>query len=231
MFYKIIYNTKIIDVVEKPKFFRIVNNKPIACSKFIADGILGSDKQKYILQSSKGFAGKLNKYVKLETISHEEFLELRNLLTLNKEICSDKELLNNVRKEIINKMSALCKDKITQGINIVLSDGLYHNFRLTIEDQLNLANIQQMLPYSGNSIVYHETGCICKRYSRADMTAILTEVAKHKSYHTTYFNLLKHCINNMNNIDDIKDITYGVNLMSLNVPNHIKSMVQEIMNG
>ena len=231
MFYKIIYNTKIIDVVEKPKFFRIVNNKPIACSKFVADGIIGSDKQKYILQSSKGFAGKLNKHIRLESISQEEFIELKRLLTYTKGICSDKELIKNARKERIDKMSACCKDKITQGINVILSDGLYHHFKLTIEDQINLANIQQMLPYSGNSIIYHETGCVCKKYSRSDMTTILTEVTKHKSYHTTYFNLLKHCINNMNNLDDISNITYGVNLMSLNVPIHVKSMVQEILNG
>ena len=120
---------------------------------------------------------------------------------------------------------------IVAGTYILLSDNLYHHFKLTLEDQLNLSSIETDLKFGAKYAIYHSTDSVCEIYSSADMMKIIQGTNKHKRYHTTYFNLLKYCINNMTNIDEISAIEYGVELSSLNIPTNIKARVQEILNG
>ena len=111
-----------------------------------------------------------------------------------------------------------------------MNDGTYQTFRLTIEDQLNLLGIEREILNGEQSFLYHSTNNVCEFYSQEEMLRLINESYKHKTYHTTYFNLLKYCINNMSNIDAISQIEYGIDLFSLDIPEEIKVMIGEKLN-
>lgn len=231
--YKIIHNGTIIDAIENPTFFKVVSSakRIIVTDKSNADGIIGTNKVKYILQGHRAPEGSSYKIVKIESIADEDYVECKELLKKGSSITQDVTLLTKVREEKISELSERCNNTIVRGVNIILSDGLYHHFKLTLEDQLNLSEIQANIDNYGKYILYHETGKICKKYSRKDMKTILKETAAFKMKHTTYFNLMKYCINNMRNTEEIRAISYGDNLLSLNVSSRVKLMIQEILNG
>ena len=119
------------------------------------------------------------------------------------------------------------KTAIEAGTRVVLSDNKEYNFRMTVEDQLNLAEIEAALNNGAEKILYHETDNICSWFSAQDMRTIIFKLRVHKNYHTTFFNLLKYCIINMYSIDEIRSLSYGVELLTLNVSDDILNIVKE----
>lgn len=228
--YKIIHNGKVIDVVKELRYVRYLSQfkKMIPTTSVSAEAICGSDNRTfYALQGVKIPAEKKHwKVVSFIEIPETEYTELLTQLNKNVTVYASKKELNSVREIKISKLSKQCNEMITAGINVLLNDGFYHNFRLTIEDQINLADIQREIDAGATQICYHATNDVCKLYTVEEMLQIIQCANKHKRHHTTYFNLLKHCINNMNNINEIEDIEYGVNLYSLDVSEDIKSQIR-----
>lgn len=232
--YKVIYNSTIIDVIEKPRWVKFLYNinKVTPTDRTSANGILSSDNNTiYILQGNICPEGKSFKTVSLKQIDQSTYYELKNKLHKNENICADTHILTTVRNEKIKSLNEVCNKTITNGVNVLLSDGMYHHFKLTIEDQINLANIQHTMLTTNSNIIYHETGKVCQIYSREDMSKILRDVNNFKNHHTTYFNLLKYCINNMTDVDNINNIKYGDDLLSLNIPSKVRSIVKELQHG
>lgn len=114
-----------------------------------------------------------------------------------------------VKERKIAEMSAACSSVITDGFDVVLSDGLSHHFSLTTQDQLNLITLNSMVVSGETNIPYHADGELCKFYSPEDIMTISTEATAFKTYHVSYFNSLKSYISSLDEISSISDITYG----------------------
>ena len=174
----------------------------------------------------------LNTYtiVEIIEIGEEEYNTLKNAIESGEEVevtppqeevtipaepeisPADKVTIEYVRSAKINAMSVECNKAVTNGFDVILADGLVHHFDLTIEDQLNLISLKEMISAGATEVPYHEKGCLCKMYSIEDITIVMDKASAHKTYHLTYFNSLKNYIMNINEISEVDSVQYGMNI-------------------
>ena len=210
--YKVIYNDLIIDVLKKPKYVRYLarSQRSIITDYSSAQGVLSSNnKEIYSLAEKEIPEGKTWKRVTLQKISEWEYTSLKKSLSLGERIIGNENILLITRSDKISELSADCNKKIINGIDILLSDGKYHYFGLTLEDQVNLMILENEILNGKKSILYHESGKELEYFSAEDIMTLITESKKHKNYHTVYFNMLRESINKMDDISEIKKIKYG----------------------
>lgn len=209
--YKIIYNDNVIDVVKELKYLRYLekSNHYVTTDSSSANCIQGSNDTVYWLQGTRFPVAIEHKVVIVKKIDKQEYDKLQKLLNENKIVYGDNAELIQIKNDKIQELKEQCAEVIKKGISIKLLDGKFHQFELTIEDQLNLNILKTRLEQAAKFIIYHEKGCTCKLYDSEDITTIIYEANKHIEYNTTYFNFMRYCINNMNDIDDIKNIHYG----------------------
>ena len=206
MFFKLLDNqNNLILVTDKALFFRYAKTakKLISCKSDIAEVVVVNNTY-YNLQGRS--APEESSYIICE-ISEEKYNELYSKMQDIPNVISP--YLRKIREDKIQELCSECMEKITSGCDICLSDRIKH-FKFTEEDQLNINRIMTNIQlYNLSKVLYHATGDKIEYYSRADFTKIYTEMNKHITYHTTYFNLLKNCIYNMYIPKDILAITYG----------------------
>lgn len=224
--YSIIYQNMIIDVVQNPTFVRVLPSGHVAFTdKASANGIIGSDRK--TIYGFEQINRKNIKIVTINEISENEFNRLTSLLNSGKKISADSTALLTAIDKVICRLSEDCNNKIVEGFAIKLSDGKKHSFRLTVEDQLNLINLENQLNDSSNkAFVYHETGEPCKVFSRADMSKIIKAFRQHVLYHTTYFNVAKQYVKSLAYIEAVNTFTYGVNVINATKDALIKQILK-----
>ena len=134
--------------------------------------------------------------------------------------------LDDIKEAKIEEMSAKCNEVITNGFNVVLSDGENYHFSLTVQDQLNLITLSSIAASSDeDNIPYHADGGLCKYYSAKDIVTIVNSATAYKTYHVTYFNSLKSYISSLNDINSVLAITYGIE-----IPNEYQSDILKELN-
>ncbi len=123
----------------------------------------------------------------------------------NDELTIESTLEEEKQRKIIEMMS-YSQTTITNGID-------YNNkhYRLNTTDQINLTTLGA-LAAQGQSVPYHADGEICSIYTAEEMNGLIAAASKFIIYHTTYFNLLKHQILNLDAIEEVKAVYYGVEL-------------------
>ena len=217
--YKIIHNKIVIDVVKHPIFLKFLQNGHITITdKTSADGIAGSDNTVY------SFINNSYKKVSIKKIDKKEFKRLQNLLNSDQEIYADSTELAKAKVEKIKILSEICKDRITTGFSIELSNGQY-DFKLTTEDQINLMSIENLLASGEKFFIYHATNEPCRIYPKEDMQKIIKAYRAHILYHTTYFNIAKQYINSLTNIEQINRFVYGDNIEDFVLEPVLKSII------
>lgn len=228
--FKVIHNNVVVDIIKNPTYVRYLtkSEKFVNTDKTSANGVRSSDKNTvYILKGNSCPSGKNLLVVDLLRITEAEYKHLEYLMTSQNNIEVDSTILKHERQLKLAEMSDACNKMIVDGIHILLSDGNYHDFRLTVEDQLNLSSFQNQIQAGTKKILYHETGKLVRWFSCEDMQRIIESADRHKLKHTTYYNLLKHCIHNMYNKDDIASVYYGIPLETLPVPKDVQLNVKE----
>ena len=105
-------------------------------------------------------------------------------------------------------MMACCQNIISTGI-----DYNEEHYRLNTTDQINLTSLGA-LAQQGKSVPYHADGQICRIYSSEEMLGLIQAATQFIIYHTTYFNLLKHIILDLTDVDEVKNVEYGMELSS-----------------
>lgn len=207
--YKIIVNDKVVDLVRNPRFVRFLpSGHSTLTDASSAHGFVGSDRTIYSFTPGKKYA-----VASLEKLSSEaEFNRLQNLLNSNQEPSADDSALASAKREAISRLSGVCKNKITTGFSITLSDGNLYSFKLTTEDQLNLMAIEGQLNAGAETFLYHATNQPCRFFSREDMTKIISTFKRYTLYHTTYFNVAKQYINSLVSIEKVQMFTYGTDV-------------------
>jgi hypothetical protein len=210
--YKIIKDNKVIDVIQHPTFVRFLSSGCIAFTdKTSAHGVIGSDDK--TIYSFKQFTGKKYPIVSIVEIkSEQEFSRLQSLLNSDKKVSADESALVRAKQDTLKYLSAICKNTITAGFSVTLSDGKKHSFRLTIEDQLNLMNLENQFNTGAKTFVYHATDMPCRVFTREDMSIILGAFRRYTQYHTTYFNVAKQYINSLTDIEVVESFTYGTDV-------------------
>jgi hypothetical protein len=212
--YKIVQNDRVVDVVRIPRFVSFLTSGHIAITgKTSAQGIVGSDNRTiYSFKPvSRGDVGACT----IKEITPEEFSRLQNLLNSGQEISADESALATAKREAIKRLSNICKNRITSGFSVILSDGETYNFKLTTEDQLNLMSIEGQLNAGAETFIYHATNQPCRFFSREDMIKIINTFKRHTLYHTTYFNTAKQYINSLVSIEKVNMFTYGTDVSDI----------------
>ena len=210
--YKFISSGIVVDVVKDIRYLRYLKK---------SKHVVGSDKSSAnCVQASNGIdvygiQGKsIPEYLNYQSViirqvDEIEYNQLKQLLESKTKILADSTSLHEARTKKIQSLESDCKRTIIDGIVVKLSDGDYHQFELTVEDQLNLSMIQSKLNCGATGCIYHEKGKVCRYYEADDLLIIIQSANKHIEYNTTYFNLMKNCIYNMYNVEEIEDIRYG----------------------
>lgn len=128
--------------------------------------------------------------------------------------------LTQCKSRKITEMCAVCQTTITNGID-------YNNehYRLNATDQINLTSLYT-LAQAGQSVPYHADGSVCRIYKPDELIGLVQSGIKWVTYHTTYFNLLKHQIESMETVEEISNVTYGMTLKD-----EYQAIINAITNG
>lgn len=224
--YSIIFEGKIIDVVQKPTFIKVLPSGHIAFTdKSSANGIKGSDNK--TLYTFEATCRKGLKVVTINEISENEFNRLKGLLNSDQVITADKDSLDTAVDNAISSLSETCNARITEGFSLRLSDNKKHHFRLTAEDQLNLLNLENQFNTGIQAFVYHATGELCQVFTREDFQKIIKAYRKHVLYHTTYFNVAKQYLKSLTDISKVVNFSYGISLAWTIKDPTIRKILQE----
>ena len=229
--FKVIYDNKVVDLLEKVIYLRFIPsmNKVLPTDGTSAHGFYSSD-YKTIYQLEGKDCPLIDRDVvpaKLVKITEQEFNELKKLLEEQEIVSNNKvELARSIASKI-SELSEKCQKEIISGITIRLSDGKMHKFELTIEDQLNLASLQTELNNGAKKLLYHEKGELLRYFESSDMSRIIRAATKHKNYHSTYFNILKHYVQSCVSVDAVNSVEYGVKLSDLKLPPKLYKLAKE----
>lgn len=232
--FKVLSGNLTVDVLQKIKWIRFLRkfDDVIVTDKTSADGFYGSDnKTIYRLEGKYCPPLKTYKVGTLVAITEEEYRDLSRQLTAATSSGLDLDRLNIIRDSKISQLSSVCKQKISSGIKIKLSDQKYHSFSLTIEDQQNISNLYTEVLQGAKTGLYHEDGKLCQFYTDSDIKVLFREAQRHIKYHTTYFNLLKNRILEMTSTAKIQEIYYGINLSEVGVNTKLLEKFEEVLNG
>jgi hypothetical protein len=128
-----------------------------------------------------------------------------NILESDEELSEEDALLEEKNKKI-TEMCAICQTTITNGIDV--ND---EHYRLNTTDQINLTSLYS-LAQLGQSVPYHADGKVCKIFTPEEMITLVQTATAWITYHTTYYNLLKNQINEMETVEEVNNVYYGMTL-------------------
>lgn len=227
--YKIMSNNNVVDVLKNIHYFRILDSGHIAYTdQTSSEGFMGSDG--ITLYSFDSDTLELHPnvqqgyLVKIEESEYDALIERLRSDTQSK----TQDKLTTAKDTKIAEMSLRCNEAIVNGVAVVLQDGEEHHFRMTVEDQLNLLFADRAVTRGETYIMYHETASTCRLFSAKDMKHIIDTTNKHRQYHTTYFNLLKYCINRMTTAEDVAKVFYGIDLQQFEIPAEVLSLLSGV---
>lgn len=117
-----------------------------------------------------------------------------------------------VKEAIIKRMSDACNTAITNGVDVVLSDGVKYHFSLKLEDQLNLMSLQSLIFSGSLAVPYHADGEECRYFTVSDFQAVANAATQWKIYQESYFNNLRLYIQSLTTIPEIMAVEYGMDI-------------------
>ena len=179
----------------------------------------------------------LIKSIKVRTERGENVAEIfktyKNLTDEEKtEILAECEIeydptLEETKNRKISDFSSICKQNIENGVTISIDDQDEH-FTYGIEsgDQGNIDDIFNLAVTTGLSQPYHSSNGNCKLYTVEQITELYIAVKYLKAKETTYFNQIKQYINDTDDKETIKSITYGQKLTGKYLENYNNMMAQ-----
>lgn len=137
------------------------------------------------------------------TLIYERIAWRDKINCIQENLLTEEPSLEQEKERKIMEMMACCQSIISNGI-----DYNDEHYRLNTTDQINLSTLS-VLAQQGKSVPYHADGQVCRIYESAEILGLISKATQFIIYNTTYFNLLKHTILNLESIEEIKSITYG----------------------
>lgn len=130
----------------------------------------------------------------------------------------------------ISQISAAGSEDIYAGDFVELSDRTTKHFKYGQHDQANLESYLALILASDDRehlyVAYHSDGEVCRQYSYIDIVLIYFTLSMKKLRVFTYVNMLRDWVRTMNNIEQVRNIQYGVEL-----PLEYQAQMNEIMQG
>lgn len=218
--YKILAGNTVIDAIETPSYVRYQtrNKRLIACDDLLAQGIISSDGSEiYQIEGRASIGNNECTSVVLVEIDAEEYEILKESVVANRPVKIEEEHVDAIEEATvayvmnakISEMNKECGETIVSGFDIELSDGVIYHFDLTLEDQVNILSLKDLVATGEEKIPYHCAGGLCKYFSTSDIASIINKSEEFKNYHLVYFNSLKNYIKSLKDIKEISKITYG----------------------
>jgi hypothetical protein len=112
-----------------------------------------------------------------------------------------------LRDERLAEFQKTCQDAIYEGVEVETSEGI-KKFSLTMQDQINLIGVRNLLDMGSSAIPYHADGEPIRLWSHDDVQKILQEADRHTAYHRVYFSLLREWLRRMS-YPEFLGIDYG----------------------
>ena len=116
------------------------------------------------------------------------------------------------RDTVTAAMRKACADAITGGVDVTLDGGRTCHFSLTLEDQLNLMNLQSMADAGAAQLPYHADGENCRYYSPEELHTITQAATRWKMYQESYFNSLRGYIASLETQEQLEAVRYGMEI-------------------
>lgn len=140
--------------------------------------------------------------------------------------------LEELRAYTLSAIAEEGQKTIFAGTNVQLSDGTYPLFTMKLEDQSNLATAMMMIDKLIGietdveiMIPYHSSKSACTHYSLIDMFKIYSTLQLYSTKIQTYTNLLNAYIRRIGDIDELKAVTFGMEL-----PEDLQKQFDELYN-
>lgn len=116
------------------------------------------------------------------------------------------------RDAVTAAMRKACANAITGGVDVTLGGGRTCHFSLTLEDQLNLMNLQSMADAGAAQLPYHADGENCRYYSPEELHTITQAATRWKMYQESYFNSLRGYIASLETQEQLEAVRYGMEI-------------------
>lgn len=137
------------------------------------------------------------------TLIYERIAWRDKINCIQENLLTEEPSLEQEKERKIMEMMACCQSIISNGI-----DYNDEHYRLNTTDQINLSTLSA-LAQQGKSVPYHADGQVCRIYEPSEILGLISKATQFIIYNTTYFNLLKHTILNLESTEEIKAITYS----------------------
>lgn len=208
--YKVMYNNTVIDVLKSINYGKYIpaTKRVVATSKVSANCIVASNlTDRYLLKGVPVPEGCPYLQVSVVPIDADEYQSL-----IEKDLLPTESGIRRMRENKIAELKLQCDANIVQGFQVELSDRKLHHFALSIEDQLNLLEIRDLIASGEISFIFHESGGEYIEFSVEDMKSIIREAFNHKQRQLVRFNQLKKYVNQLDNVDKISKVSYDTYL-------------------
>ena len=168
----------------------------------------------------------------------EELLNRGYTLNSDGTVISPEEVMNEenlsleeVKINKIAEMNRAQQDTINAGVDVELSNGDIERFELTANDQMFILGLQSQVASGVEYIPWHTSDNTkhCKYYSNADMANIITSSFSYVTYHVTYFRDLRIYINSMTDKEQVKAVTYGIEIPIEYRSQVLNDMIQPVL--
>lgn len=130
----------------------------------------------------------------------------------------------------ISQISAAGSEDIYAGDFVELSDKTTKHFKYGQHDQANLESYLALILASDDRehlyVAYHSDEEVCRQYSYVDIVLIYFTLSLKKLRVFTYVNMLRDWVRTMTDIEQVRNIQYGVEL-----PSEYQTQMNEIMQG
>ena len=120
--------------------------------------------------------------------------------------------LAEIQEKKVAEMNAIQQEVISQGVDVMLSDGQQYHFSLTTNDQLSIMGsvAADVTTIKGTPWHIADESVHCQYYSAEDMAAISAAAYQWVLYHVTYFRDLRIYIRSLESKEEVEAVTYGM---------------------
>ena len=127
------------------------------------------------------------------------------------EIVGDKNVLSIIREAKLREISNACNKTILNGIELKLGGDFIH-FNLSIEDQSNITNLFHIVELGGTEFPFQSDNGVCRIFTATEIAQIYVAAQNMIMSQIIYHNGLKSYVQNLNTIEEISMVNYGMEL-------------------
>lgn len=139
----------------------------------------------------------------------DDMIAIKKAIEIQTNIDINSMSVEDYKRYILNKIAKTCEEKIYEGMEI---NGELFTYK--IEDQQNIKTLFDtimMIPQI-TALPYHSSGNLCRFYTRDEIITIYMTLMMRLIKITTYCNSLNMVIREMNTIEELDTVEYGMEL-------------------